>query len=383
MFALLAALIVTSAVPDATLQAINCKARKCKVTQEKSVWKVTLPKPKDSPCAEAPVEWWFVSPEGKGQLLLTVCNDGYGASGVGDDTITVDDKTNTFTHSRYGGSAWRWTSETKVGLVPLRVISESNETFHATAPNVVSSSSWNWDAFSGKWAADVAPCSGEGEPNPEGEAQKVEATLIPSVKLPAPFVAGGWKTTGLAGCSAPGSFVTFGKQTGSNDASLRVVASGPELFVAVRDDVFVERAAKWTLADHVELWLADEPDPWMTCASQRGGEQWGLALDGTTNAGHGSPKSAPKVEVARGEGVVRLRVTFAEAPKRVTVVYSDTDDGKKQKSLVATSKLKFATVATFGQLKTLPESQAECVVEGEALVPRVVRAYQPEKAVIE
>lgn len=382
---MLAALVALSLAvpPPVPLEALQCKTRKCKVSKEKSVWKVTLPGVKtvdDVTCREPPEEWWYVGADGAGQLLLKVCNDGYGASGVGEDDITVE--ATTFKHSRYGGSAWRWTSDTLVGLSPLRIISEHSQSFHATMPNFTSETTWNWESFSGESSADVPPCNEQGEPNTEADAVTFKANLIPSVEVPAAFLSGGWKTTSLGKCSAPASFVTFGKQSGANDASLRAVVSGSELFVEVRDDVFVETAAKWTLADHVEVWLADDSDPWSACATKKGGQQWGLALDGTVNAGFGSPKPL-KVEVAKGEGVVRWRVTLPAAPRQLAVVYSDTEDGKKQKALLATSALKFAAVSSLGATRAVQPRDAVCEVVEGALAPKRTRVFEPKTAVIE
>ncbi|MFT3711350.1 MAG: hypothetical protein QM817_27270 [Archangium sp.] len=387
MFALLVAMSLAAPPPPplpVPLEALQCKTRKCKVSKEKSgVWKVTLPAVKEvngSTCREPPEEWWFVGADGAGQLLLSVCNDGYGASGVGEDDINID--ATTFKHSRYGGSAWRWTSDTTLGLSPLRVVSEHSQSFHATMPNFTSETSWNWDAFSGESSADVPPCNEQGEPNTEADPVTFKARLIPSVQTPAAFLSGGWKATSLGTCSAPASFVTFGKQTGANDASLKAVLSGNELFVEVRDDVFVETAAKWTLADHVELWLANESDPWSACATKKAGEQWGLALDGSVNAGFGSPKPL-KVEVAKSEGVVRFHVTLLAAPNQISVVYSDTDDGKKQKALLATSALKFAAVSSFGATRNVQPRDAVCEVVDGALAPKRTRVFDAKTAVIE
>ncbi|MFO0598773.1 MAG: hypothetical protein U0228_25935 [Myxococcaceae bacterium] len=368
--------------PAAPLEALRCKTRKCKVTRENSVWKVTLPGVKEVDgvtCHEPPQEWWYVGADGTGQLLLAVCNDGYGASGVGEDDVKVDAKT--FTHSRYGGSAWRWTSETVVGLSPLRVVSESSQSFHTSMPNCMSTTSWSWDTFSGTTQDDVPACTEQGGPDGEGDPVTTRSTLVPSLQLPEEYLAGDWKRIALGDCSAPASFVTFGKQTGAGDASLRAVVSGTELFLEVRDDVFVEKAAKWTLADHVELWLADLGDPWTTCAATKGGQQWGLALDGTVNAGFGAPRPL-KVEVARGDGLVRFHVTLPAAPQRLTVVYSDTDDGKKQKALLATSALKFGLVTTLGAVRLMQPEDAVCEVLHDALTPKRTRVLQPSTPLI-
>lgn len=384
-------LLVSGATPD-----FDCKARKCTASKDKgssagAVWKVSLPPSKSDDvdaCREPPEEWWWVPTTGAPQLLLEVCNNGYGASGVGEDTIDVTPST--FKHSRYGGSAWRWTSEKELALSPLRVTREKHSSFHATMPDFMRDSDWSWEDFKGTTRDDVAKCDGEGVANPESTATEVRANLIPAVQLPADFRNGGWKTTALGGCSAAASFVTFGKQSGRDDASLLVVAhfptsGAPELYLELRDDTLVETSTKWTLADHVELWAADGLVDSESCLGVKGGTQWGVMLDCTVQPGFGNPKAGSvKVEVTKFEGGVRMKVLNVGKPgARVGVVYSDSDDGKKQKALLATSKLVFASQPTFSAFQQVPETMAVCEVASGALTPKRTQAFDAKKAVIE
>jgi hypothetical protein len=66
--------------------------------------------------------------------------------------------------------------------------------------------------------------------------------------------------------------------------------------------------------------------------------------DGAVFRGFGGPLVDPqveRVEVAQSDcgAVVRFNVRFATAPGSITVVYSDTDDGRRQKRLIATSRV--------------------------------------------
>ncbi|PZR10541.1 MAG: hypothetical protein DI536_20075 [Archangium gephyra] len=388
LFALV--VFVVSAAPP---EVFDCKARKCRASKQKGdVWKVTLPKVKRDDgveCREAPEEYWLVPKSGPAQLLLEVCNDGYGASGVGEDSIDIT--ANGFKHSRYGGSAWRWTSATELAFSPLRVVSESESNFNATMPGFTKESSWNWDTFRGKQVDEVAKCRPDGSPDIDSEESvHIESSPVPVVLLSDAFRNGGWKTTSLGACSVPASFVTFGKQSGKNDASLSAIATFPEkaareLYLEVRDDAFVTEATKWTLADHVELWFASSAGAWDECVGTRGGVQFGVSLDGKVNVGFGEPNaSALSVEVARADGVVRMKVLLTGLPDDfVGIVYSDSDDGKKQKALLATSQLKFASVPTFSGWKKFPRDIAACDVSDGALKPKNTRVFEPKTAVIE
>jgi hypothetical protein len=50
---------------------------------------------------------------------------------------------------------------------------------------------------------------------------------------------------------------------------------------------------------------------------------------------------------------------------------SDSDDGKKQKSLLATSKLTFGDASSLGAVKKVDATRAKCVVSGGRLEPRM------------
>lgn len=394
LLAALAAFVVNAAPPEAVVTAVDCKARKCRLSKQKSVdggevWKATLPKKKDDDCREPPEEYWFVPTTGTAQLLLEVCNNGYGASGVGEDSIEISSKQ--FKHSRYGGSAWRWTGETVIGLSPLRVQSDNSTSFHAAMPNMQKEQSWNWDTFSGSAKDTVPLCNKDGEPDQENEdGKEFKSTLLPSVELPEAFRKDGWKTTELGDCSAVASFVTFGKQSAKSDASMKVIGHFPndksaELYVEVRDDVFVEQASKWTLADHVELWIGETSGAWEACAGKKAGSQWALMLDGKVNAGFGNPKpNAVSFEVAKADGVVRMKIVAPlEWSQMTALVYSDSDDGKKQKALLATSQLKFADMVSFSHWKRVVAKEAVCEVDGGALKPKITRVFAPKTALIE
>jgi hypothetical protein len=395
-----ALLLLAAPPPPATVAALGCKDTRCQLVAHPAstagtVWEVTrvgLRREGDTACHEDLKEWWLVKRDGQSQKLLTICNDGYGASGVGEDTVEL--KGTTFTHSRSGGSAWRWSQATLLELDPLRVVSEETTSFHASMPNLESSTAWSWPLLRGTWSASVPPCEPDETPDFETERPlEVRGSLIPQVTLPEAFRGGDWKTTALGDCSAAAGFVTFGAQAGAGDASLRVVtdlqAQRRELYVEVRDDVFVEKAAdktRWTTADHLELWLASAADPWQACSGRKGGLQWGVTLDGDVHSAFGGPKpSTLGVEVARAEGVVRFKLLLPvfESWYRIAVVYSDSDDGRHQKALLATSQLKFASEVTFSPWQVVQPAVAVCEEEAGVLKPMTRRVLTPGEAVIE
>jgi hypothetical protein len=394
MMLTLVMVVLTGAPPKAAVSEFGCPPGKCAFVEHRagsagSVWQVTrlgVRRVDGVTCDEDAQDWWFAPADAAKprQKLVTLCNNGYGAAGVGEDELEV--KGTTFTLSRSGGSAWRWNSTSVVQLAPTVALErEDRSSFHASAPSLTSSSSWSWARFEGRWSDDVARCLEDGTPDLETrEPVRVRGTLLPQLTLPETFRSGGWKTASLGDCSTTASFVTFGKQSGPRDASLRAVmhAAGEqslELYLEVSDDAFVVTAAKWPRADHVELWLSDSTDPWERCAGKKGGVQWGLALDGTVNAGYGAEgQRPPTVEVARADGLARLKVTVPGGPwSRMALVYSDSDDGQKQKALLSTSTLTFASEVSFGPWQAIAPTEATCTLDGDALRPTSTRAFTP------
>ena len=98
--------------------------------------------------------------------------------------------------------------------------------------------------------------------------------------------------------------------------------------------------------------------------------QWGIALDGQVYKAHGAPVASPTVRVTRTDGT-RFRIVLPDEGTGLTVVYSDSDDGARQKRLIATSKLEFGRTWTIGGVTTIGAGRATCVVTGGALRPKV------------
>jgi hypothetical protein len=208
--------------------------------------------------------------------------------------------------------------------------------------------------------------------------------LLPDVSTDAAFANEGWSTAALGACAvdidgSPGhGFVTFGKTQGRDDASFRAVLSDGALYVEVHDDKLIGPTASWVNEDHLEIWVAHEADSYMRlCPDGDIGrlsppQQWGIGLmDGRVFAGSGKPTETLGVNRSQVDAhTVRLRITLPAAAA-LSVVYSDSDDGKVQKSLLSTSKLVFGDTSTLGVPKRIPKERAACRVTGGRLEPQV------------
>ena len=334
------------------------------------------------------------------QYLSEACNNGYGAAGVGEDNVSVDKETRTFTHAQEGGSAWRWNNSVTVGLDPLRIVSIGDSSFWTIDEGATSrSAEWSHDTFEGSESWSIPDCEGRrkaaakrdaGAGDEEGgESKSFNALIVPRVQLPASFVQDGWRSIGLGDCGAfvdgdKHGFAVHGGKGSAADASMRAVASKEGvLFVEIADDRWTSSGKTWVKEDHIELWLAPAgpTSTEMLCDSPLPpdpSKQWGIRIsDGQVFAGFGSPELLAGVEVVRAGRTARARIPLGDRLKDsddgapLTVVYSDSDDGARQKRLIATSSLDFGRAWTIGRVTAIPPGRATCVEAGGELRPKV------------
>ncbi|HYH94707.1 hypothetical protein [Hyalangium sp.] len=332
-------------------------------------------------------EWWLRRPDTSVVKLLDACNDGYGAAGLGEEDVTVGE--NLFRHERSGGSSWRWSSKVELQLVPLKMLSELNTSFHTASPESTETR-FNYGTFEGRVVREVLDCKvSPDEADGDSATRTLEASVVPQVELPADFLKDGWKRTGLGQCSANGGAVLLGKPQGKDDARIRaVLGQGNVLFLEVVDDKWTGPSEKWLADDHVELWLFPE-SPEAADACGRNGKdpglvQWGIRIaDGKVFPAYGDPKPPLPVEVVREGNRARLQVKLPAGLDGLTAVYSDSDEGKKQELMVATSPVQFGRAATLSSVRILAPTVATCQVKGSELVPAPVELRPaPGEAVI-
>lgn len=296
-------------------------------------------------------EHWLLAAGRAPRLLLEVCNDGYGASGVGDDSITVKD--NRFVHRRYGGSSWRWANQTTLHLDPLQIRSTRTNSFHAAAPDHFRHDETNYTtgALTTEWGSPVCDYTGRFDRIP----------MVKGLSVPA--------TARLGSCAAQAradgsrGYVTFGAPAASGaDAGMwAVMTDETTLIIEVADDRWITEADSWLYEDHLELWVSmDDVDQHYGWACEtHPAAQWAIRLNGAVVPAHQASGPPPAARVASGpDGRRRVQVTLPAAPKGLTVVYSDSDDGQRQERLIATSALTFNVQASLGEM----EAVAACAV---------------------
>jgi len=324
----------------------------------------------DDPCHDADgnedggQEYWLIEGSAAPRLLLKLCNDGYGAAGVGVDEITIGD--NRFTHFQAGGSNDRWEQSETIQLSPQKSLGIETCSYRGTDPDSVAFTAADITAMDVRSLAIVsAAAAGTAD---EGGCDVLKKDIAQPPKpgflagLDAPMPSLGSDPTKpvdfpdgtvLGGCagrldmSAAGSALVYGKADPGRSAELRFLAIGPQsLVIQLRDSrPDKAKAASWVGADHLEIWTLEEPgesyipDPAKVT-------QLGLGLDGKTYAGIGKP-AMPKVQQwagqdEQGRPVTVLRLDWSEEfalASGVTIAYSQ-GEGGKQARLWATGPIR-------------------------------------------
>ncbi len=121
-------------------------------------------------CRPARQQYWILKDGAEPVVLLDLCNDGYGASGVGEDNVKIEP--NRLTHAQYGGSALRWVETNVYRLDPLATLSTEGCGFHALTGEW-EMSRWDWTAFRGEGWASSVQCGADGEPTEYGWARRL------------------------------------------------------------------------------------------------------------------------------------------------------------------------------------------------------------------
>lgn len=340
------------------------------------------------PCNPYQQEFWLLT-EGVGpRLILDLCNDGYGAAGIGDDEVMV--RANRLIHRQNGGSAWRWTETRRVQLSPLRVLSSEGRGFWTVGPNE-QRSRMDWTSLQGRVEWWAPACDARGAPPadpPEAPARLPYAfTAVPRFTAgAAPDLDQG--VVELGGCAAlvnaggQSGFVTRGAVDDDPDEWMRVaMADARTLLVTVGGRRWTRGAANWIHNDNIELWVGPRISYSEACVDPRQRpRQWGIGIaDGQVRAGFGDPPvNALTVErraraTPQGD-VVSFRIRLAADIENFTAALA-IGDGRRQVRQLATSRLRFGVAATLGEAILIPGSAARChLVDGRLDIAESGRA---------
>lgn len=332
-------------------------------------------------------EYWLLG--AKPLQLLALCNDGYGAAGVGEDIVTFS--SNRMIAEQSGGSAWRWSNTTVYSLVPFRPLSTDGCSYNDLGSDtgtetvtdevkfravvIAKNPSAQWGDNDGMGCLDTKPAAFATQ-NPYPVAKSVMALPVVSPANNSDFrdVASG---TTLGSCSSLLStdgktgFVTFGKPAGEAEAAdLRLVAvNSAQILIAQIYDPTPAKAAEgksWIGGSHLEVWGGAIS---VVGALKRSDlKQVAIDLDGTVHAVDKAP--VPHVERweakdEKGRPVTILGITWADADGFFVgaVSYSQSDHGK-QARLVANTPMVHG-IPVFDPDATVMESK--CAIRNARL----------------
>ncbi len=311
-------------------------------------------------------EFWLISP-GIPQRLLDLCNDGYGAAGLGEDVVDFDD--NELTHEQSGGSAWRWSRSKEIQLWPLRMRKQSSCSFHTGAPGF-QYKRWDWTRFTGQGAYAVTNrCRKPGPNEEQGACELGKANgryvLIPKIAMTvegAPFLGSCAATIDASGQRG---FVVFGKPTGRSVPSVKaLLISDRELLVTVTDREFREGGRSWVHDDHLEIWQGLPIATDKCSEAKKRMMQWGVRIsDARIFADHERAEALVLLSRQRkrenGLVIASFRFRLEYKAEGITVVYSKAA-GRRQRMLIATSRIKRRDPTSLGEAYTIPRGAARC-----------------------
>ena len=300
-------------------------------------------------------EYWLIE-EGKDPtLLLKLCNDGYGAAGVGDDKVDIDH--NRLRHIQYGGSNDRWEVTETIQLSPRKSLTTQGCGFRASDPSYASLSWVDVPAMAAHSVAIDDALKSDAESDEPCSLLRGQRQLparhgfLSGVDIPLPDLGGDGETpqpgfvagTTLGSCASrltlgdSGGYTVFGQPDDARSAELAFLALDRKTLIL---QIFDSRpdsgqAKSWVSADHFELWTTDDPGM-VNHADPAKVKQLGIGLDGKVYAGVGQP-TLPKVDRWQGTDgqdrpVTVLRLTWPDTDALaggVSIAYSEAEGGRQ------------------------------------------------------
>lgn len=314
--------------------------------------------------------WVAVGTKGrKWKQLLSLCNDGYGSAGVGEDDVKV--KPNRLIHEQFGGASSRASTVREFQLEPPALVTTTTAIFQASAPQFVDEAKWSWDTFSGERSRFFSKCTEDGQPDlrEELKPKPLKSTLIPKIAVTKQWVEQGWKESSLGQCGGRAPYLLQGAPGGDADSALKVLAISDTDFVfEISDDAV-------TPGDVLQVWLGEQaPNPWDGCVGKSPfvPAEWLVQLStGQGSRGANARFGAPVSEVVPFTGGVRLKLKLPEGVyPAMTFAFADSDDGKTVERTLATSQLQQTQLASLGVLHAIERRVAICEVADGVLTPR-------------
>jgi hypothetical protein len=365
----------------------------------------------DSEERDGGIEYWLIRAGDPPVRLMSLCNDGYGAAGVGEDEVTIGN--NRLIHDQSGGSAWRWEAVVTYSLSPYRELAERTCSFHTLTPNsgmVLDLDMRTLQARSLGWADTADLASGSGQASEEEGAMgcpdwpksldrkfvaQPTADSVAAYVVPAPLGSAAdplAQGTALGNCSlglstdGKNGFLVFGKPADrAAIAEIRVIAQGyNELLLQAYDptaakEIEAAKGKSWIHAPHFEIWTAVEVQD---AEGQSSADlfQLGVGLDGALYPAAGKPADLPTLERwsatdEQGRPVQVIRLHWEEQWAFLAglgVVYSQSQNGKQARLISTTGIAKnrplFLPTVWAHQPEESGQGGAHCAIQDKVLM---------------
>lgn len=324
-------------------------------------------------------EIWIVTGEGASastRRLMSLCNDGYGAAGIGEDEVKVGP--NRLVYRQTGGSNWRWNVARILSLSPARIRAEQRCSYWTGAPGFLLER-WNWQRFAGTAILRYQPAKARDS----DELGCIPATATHQyLLLPALTGRTGLPRTGaphLGNCSltlrddGTAGFLVYGVPGPPGGATIRALLAGKRDLLVTVEDSAIAGARNWVHSDHIEIWQAGLMSIGREFLEATTLVQFGVGLtDGKVHAGFGRPKVLPEV-VARsfetlpgGRQRVSMRIRLPRDGNALTVLYSKAVAGR-QARMVASSPVAYGKAESLGGSFPVSPKEARCAVRNGKL----------------
>lgn len=305
-------------------------------------------------------EYWLLD-DGEPANILSLCNDGYGAADMGEDTVTFSN--NRMVHVEAGGSSWRWDNTDTISLAPFQLLTQLSCSFHNIEPATGTVMLVDTVRFR---AADIRknPAANWGDSDDIGCPEVKPSAFTKLKPIPGDKLVGDYPVmspgngndpalgtipngTTLGGCAlvlstdGTNGFLTFGKPADSaRAASMKVLAvDSKRLFLQIYDPIAAPAPAgkSWISGAHAEVWHSNNYDD--SQAPDRS-ELRQVAVDLNGSVHLTGEATAPQVKRwtakdEKGRPVTVLLLTWADDLGKTAVSYSQAENGK-QARLVTT-----------------------------------------------
>jgi hypothetical protein len=311
------------------------------------------------------VEYWLLEGTAPAKQLLKLCNDGYGAAGVGEDDVTVG--ANRLVYTQLGGSSWRWQSTVTFSLSPWRAVSERDCSYHNISADNGSVTDIDYRTRSVRSIAkdSTAAWDDPGCPDwpPSAAGQFVAQpgrNLFGAYNIVTPNLGGGDNAPAIPAGTAIGDCVPAMTTAGANGfvvfghpappgraAELRVIAESLNALLVQVFDPDADMASapvggSWVNLPHVEVWIDLDAEQ-RTRVPLSGLSQFGVDLSGKVYAGAGRQTTLPSAERwqahdAAGRPVVVMRLRWPKDAVLLgtAIVYSQAEAGRQARLVSST-----------------------------------------------